>query len=305
MSTTQLSIRSDTRVDVAAAAALVVFWSSGFIGARLGTEYAPADTLLAWRYLATMAILLPFVAGRLRRLGRRTIGRQALIGVLTQALYLGGVVTGVGMGVPAGTAALIAALQPLVVANASRRFLGSPVTGRQRLGLWLGLAGVGMVVADDVTAGDVAAWAYLLPLGGMLALSAGTVLDSHWRPAGNLVDSFTIHVVASAALITTEAAMAGRLDVPASTGFWWAVAWVTALSSLGGYGAYLLVLRRSGATAVSGLLYLTPPATMIWSWAMFDDGIGVRSLLGLIGCAVAVWLVLSKAPVRRRPAVVS
>ncbi|CAL9390887.1 hypothetical protein SUDANB121_01262 [Nocardiopsis dassonvillei] len=34
------------------AAGLVVMWSSGFVGAELGTRYAPAETLLAWRFLA-------------------------------------------------------------------------------------------------------------------------------------------------------------------------------------------------------------------------------------------------------------
>lgn len=39
-------------VPVAIAAGLVVMWSSGFVGAELGTRYAPAETLLAWRFLA-------------------------------------------------------------------------------------------------------------------------------------------------------------------------------------------------------------------------------------------------------------
>ncbi|PSL06646.1 drug/metabolite transporter (DMT)-like permease [Haloactinopolyspora alba] len=287
------TVRTSTGTDVAAAAALVVFWSSGFIGARLGTEHAPADTLLTWRYLLAALIVVPLAAHRLPRLGRRSLTQHAIVGVLSQAMYLGGVVTGVGAGVPAGTAALIAALQPLVVANAARRWLGEPVTARRRLGLWLGFTGVGLVVADDLTATDVDAWAYLLPLGGMLALSAGTVLQQRWQPAGGLVESMTVHTIASALLIGTEAAAFGRLDVPAAAGFWWAVVWVLVLSTAGGYGAYLLVLRRNGATRVSALLYLTPPTTLIWSWAMFDDGIGVRSLAGLVVCAVAVWLVLA------------
>jgi drug/metabolite transporter (DMT)-like permease len=174
-------------LDVAAAAGLVVFWSSGFIGARLGTQYAPADTLLSWRYLAAAAVLAPIVAPRLLRLaravaGRRALGRHAVVGLFSQVLYLGGVITGIGLGVPAGTTALIAALQPLVVATAARRLLGETVGARARLGLWLGLAGVGIVVAGDLGAGT-SAWIYLLPVSGMLALSAGTVLEQRWRPA--------------------------------------------------------------------------------------------------------------------------
>lgn len=296
MTTTTLAPRTSA-VDAGAAAALVVFWSSGFIGARLGTDHAPADTLLAWRYLIAAALLLPVVAPSLARLARRDLGRHAVVGLLSQTLYLGGVVTGIGLGVPAGTTALIAALQPLVVATAARRLLGETVTGRARLGLWLGLAGVGVVVADDIGAGG-SAWTYLLPVGGMLALSAGTVLEQRWRPNGGLAASLSVHIAIAAVAFAGEAVAFGRFTVPESSGFWWAVAWVLVLSTAGGYGAYLLVLRRGGATRVSSLLYLTPPTTAVWAWAMFGESVGVGTLVGFAVCALAVWLVLGR-PVRR------
>ncbi|TDC47311.1 DMT family transporter [Jiangella ureilytica] len=293
---TESALRSAPRTspaDVAAAAALVVFWSSGFVGTQLGTRYAPADTLLAWRYLIAAAILLPLLGPRLFRVRRGALGRHAVVGLFSQVLYLGGVTTGIGLGVSAGTCALIAALQPLVVATAARRLLGEVVGGRTRLGLWLGLAGVAIVVSADVGAGG-SWWIHLLPAGGMLALSAGTVLGQRWQPAGGVPVSLTVHVVVAAAAFSGEAAVFGRLSVPGSAGYWWSVVWLLVLSTAGGYGAYLLVLRRGGATRVSGLLYLTPPTTTVWAWAMFGDSIGVRTVLGLAVCAVAVWLVVSR-----------
>lgn len=293
MTTTVLTPRAPATDVGAAAAALVVFWSSGFVGARLGTQYAPADTLLAWRYLVAAVLLLPIVAPSLLRLARSELGRHAVVGLLSQALYLGGVVTGIGLGVPAGTTALIAALQPMVVATAARRLLGESVSLRARLGLWLGLAGVGIVVASDLGGGG-SAWTYLLPVGGMLALSAGTVLEQRWRPAGGLTVSLGVHVAVAAVAFAGEAVVSGRFTVPESSGFWWAVVWVLVLSTAGGYGAYLLVLRRGGATRVSSLLYLTPPTTAVWAWAMFGEPIGVATLAGFAVCAVAVWLVLGR-----------
>ena len=295
---TESALRSAPRTapaDLAAAAALVVFWSSGFVGSQLGTQYAPADTLLAWRYLIAAAILLPLLGPRLLRVRRGALGRHAVVGLFSQVLYLGGVTTGIGLGVSAGTCALIAALQPLVVATAARRLLGEAVGGRARLGLWLGLAGVAVVVSGDIGAGG-SWWIHLLPVGGMLALSAGTVLGQRWQPAGGVPVSLTVHVAVAAVAFSSEAAVSGRLDVPDGAGFWWSVAWLLVLSTAGGYGAYLLVLRRGGATRVSSLLYLTPPTTTAWAWAMFGDSIGVRTVLGFVVCAVAVWLVVSRRP---------
>ena len=45
------------RTDLALAVAFVVLWSSGFVGAELGTAYAAPDTLLAWRYAAATGSL--------------------------------------------------------------------------------------------------------------------------------------------------------------------------------------------------------------------------------------------------------
>lgn len=275
-----------------AAVGLVVMWSSGFVGARLGIAEAPADTLLAWRYVVAAAILVAVMAVRRPRWRRAELPRQALLGLLCQSLYLAGVVTGVGLGVPAGVAALIAVQQPLVVGALAGPVLGERVRARQWLGLAAGVGGVGLVVAGDA-AGGGPPLGYALVAGGMLALSAGTLLDRRWRLATPLLDSLTIHSLVSAGVFVAAAAVAGRLAPPAAAGFWWAVAWVVVLSTFGGYGCYLLALRRFGATGASTLLYLTPPTTMLWALAMFGERVGWPGLAGMVVCAGSVWLVLS------------
>lgn len=58
------------------AVALVLVWSSGFIGAELGAEAAPPATVLTWRFLITAVLLLPWLIRALRHLGRREWMRQ-------------------------------------------------------------------------------------------------------------------------------------------------------------------------------------------------------------------------------------
>ena len=278
------------------ATALVVFWTSGFVGARLGTAYAPADTLLAWRYLIAAAVLVVVArAAGIRRPGRRVGARQTVLGLLCQAGYLGGVVAGIGLGVPAGTAALMAGVQPMVVAALARPLLAERVATRQWWALAGGFAGVTLVVGGDVGAGTAPAWAYALPVGGMLALSLGTLLGRRWQGAEGVLESLTLQTVVAAVAFTAVAASRSTLTPPASSGFWWSVLWVICLSSFGGYGAYLLVLRRSGATRVSALLYLTPPTTMLWAYLMFGDAVSLLGLVGLVVAAVSVAVVLRPA----------
>jgi drug/metabolite transporter (DMT)-like permease len=285
------------RTDLLAGVALVVMWSSGFIGAALGTSAAAADTLLAWRYLAAATVLGALMAARRPRLPRGALTRQGVIGLLVQVGYLGGVVSGVGFGVPAGTAALVAALQPLVVATAAGPLLGERTDRRQTLGLLAGLAGVALVVSGDLRLGTAPAWSYLLPLAGMAALSAGTLVERRVAPRESLLDALTLQTFAATAVFAAETVVTGRFTPPADATFWWAVVWTVVLSTFGGYGSYLLVLRRGGANRVSTLLYLTPPTTMLWAFWMFEERPGAPALVGVLVSAAGVYAVL--APPRR------
>jgi drug/metabolite transporter (DMT)-like permease len=288
------------RLDALAAALLVVTWSSGFIGAELGTGYAPADTLLAWRYVAAAVLIGAWAAARGVRPDRRTWPRLALLGLLCQCLYLGGVVTGVGAGVSPGTAALVAALQPLVVAVGAAPLLGEGTSARQRVGLVLGVAGVALVVGGDLGTGVAGPLGYALVTGGMLALSAGTLLERRLALRVTLLESLTVQTLTGAVFFVGLSAAAGHLAPPSAPGFWWSVAWVVGLATFGGYGSYLLVLRRSGATRVSTLLFLTPPVTALWAFGMFGDRPGVLGLPGAVVCGVAVWLVVRRPRTVRR-----
>lgn len=273
-------------------ALLVVTWSSGFVGAELGTAHADPLTLLAWRCLAASALLLPLTYGTLARLRAGELGHHAVVGLLCQTGYLGGIVGGVAAGVTPGTAALVAALQPLLVAGAAGTLLGEAVSRRQWQGLTLGLAGVALVVVDDLGAGGTVA-GFLLVAGGTLSLSAGTLLERHWAPAGGAPAALAVHCAVSAVAFVAAAGATQALAPPAEGSFWWAVAWVVGLSTFGGYGCYLVVLQQGGPTRVSTLLYLTPPTTTLWALLMFGQRPGILALVGIAVCAVAVHRVLA------------
>ncbi|MFD3687641.1 DMT family transporter [Nocardiopsis sp. NPDC058631] len=277
------------------AVGLVVMWSSGFVGAELGTRYAPATTLLAWRFLLVAGVLAAWCLWRGTRMSRRDAALHAVLGLLSQAGYLYGVFAAAEAGVAAGTSALVAALQPLVATALAVPLLGERLRPRRAVGLAVGLAGVGLVVgADLLRPGAAPWWGYLLPFGGMLSLVAATLLERRARPAGSLVEALAVQCAVSAVLFTAAAAATGTLVPPADPVFWSAVVWVVLLSTLGGYGLYWVNLARSGVARVSALLYLTPHTTAVWSWLMFGDPVGAGAVVGMVVCTVAVVLVGSE-----------
>lgn len=283
------------RSDAVAATVLVVCWSSGFVGAELATRGAPVTTALAWRTLLAAVLLAGWALARRERVRPRALLRQACLGLLVQVVYLGGVFAAAGAGVSAGTSALVAALQPVLVAALAGPLLGERTSGRQRVGLLIGASGVALVVAGDLGAGGASPAAFLLPVAALIGLSAGTLLERRWQSAESLVVALAVQSAVAAVVFGTVAGAMGELVPRGDAGFWGAIAWLVFLSTLGGYGSYFFVVRRSGATTASTLLYLTPPATAAWAWAMFGQAPGPTALPGVLVCAAGVALVLCGA----------
>lgn len=137
--------------------AFVGAWSSGFIGAKLGSGSAPTVTLLMWRFLP-LALVLGVVAltatrASWRGLTPRDLVRQAAVGALSQSGYLLTVYYAIELGVSSGTTALIDGTQPLVAGALAGPLLGLPVSRRQWLGLGLGVTGVAVVTVADAGGG--------------------------------------------------------------------------------------------------------------------------------------------------------
>jgi drug/metabolite transporter (DMT)-like permease len=294
MATLTLPVRrpSDLRV-VGAGAGFVVFWSCGFIGARWGTQYTTAFDLLAWRFLVAGALAAAVLVIRRPHISRRDLVTQVWMAILTQFVYLGLIFTGIDHGITAGVTALIGSLQPVLIATVAGPLLGERVSPRQWIGLVLGVAGVGLVVADDLHAGHGSALLFLVPLGGLLGLVAGTCLDRRRKPGTNSLDALAVQSLVSAVLFTALAASTHQLTVPQQPGFYGAVFWLVLLATGGGWGLYLVNLKLSGATRISALLYLVPPTTMVFAFLLFGETIGVLAVIGMLVCATAVLLIRS------------
>lgn len=273
-------------------AALVVVWSSGFLSAELGAAHAAPGPLLAWRCLVTAVVLAPWLPAACRLLDRRDWVRQAVVGVLCQALYLAGVVHAAAAGVPAGTSALVASLQPVLVLVAAALAAGRRLTRTQVGGLVLGTTGVALTAVADLGSGT-ALVAMALPFVAMLALTAGTLLQERWsRPPGDsvpLMPGLAVQALVTAGFAVGAAAPAGRLAPPAAPGFWVAVAWGV-VAGVSSYALYYVVTARDGAQRASTLLYLTPALTTLWGAASAGRTPPALTLLGLVvsGAAVAL-----------------
>ncbi len=112
-------------------AIFVVLWSTGFVGAKFGLPYAEPATFLSYRFAIVAAILVS-LALIFRAPWPKTpmaVLHLVISGLLVQGVYLGGVFYSLHLGVDAGVSALIAGIQPLLVAVISGpSYMGSEPT---------------------------------------------------------------------------------------------------------------------------------------------------------------------------------
>jgi len=50
------------------------------------------------------------------------------------------------------------------------------------------------------------------------------------------------------------------------------------------------MLRMYPVAKVSAAIYLSPPVTMIWAWALFSEPLTVAMMIGLVVTLAGVWL---------------
>lgn len=270
-------------------AGLIVAWSSGFIGARLAADAPSIFLVLFWRFVAVFVLSLPFLWwARRHGLGYRSIGLQALLGALAMFGYLALGVAAIDRGVPVGTAALISALQPLATAALAGPLLGEIVRGRQWIGLGIGFWGVALAVGGSP--GTAPLWAYGLCLLATASLVAATLLATALPDEVALLPALGLQSAAAALLFVPLAALEGGLAPVADPLFVATIAWFVLFSTVAAYGLYWLCLKRSTATRVGSLIYLTPPVTMIWAWTMFSEALSFAAVIGFAFCLVGVAL---------------
>ncbi len=273
------------------AALLIVSWSSGFIGIRYASQEASVMLLLFWRTLVSGLILLPFALTIGSRMRMRAIAEQMLFGVMAVFLYLGGFALAIEQRVPTGLVALISDLLPLAIAALSQPALGERLSGRQWLGTAIAVAGVLIVSLDSLTFGSAPIWAYGLTVGSMLVFAFASVLHKRRRTGHMPVhQSLCIHTLTASALFGICAMMQGNLAPPMTRSFAIGIIWLVLIATFVAYSVYYTSLRLFPVTQVSAAIYLSPPATMLWAWALFSEPLTTAMFVGLAVTLAGVWL---------------
>lgn len=281
----------------------VGIWATGFIVARLVSPHVEPLTFLLYRFILS-AILFTTIALYVRAPWPRGVGswRNAIVaGVLLQAVYLGCVFWAVNHGLPAGIAALLAGLQPLLTALLAAPLLGETVGTKRWLGILLGFGGAFLVLIPQLTGtalSDAALAPLFVGLLAMLGITFGTIWQKHTSASSDLRSNAAVQFIGAAVVMAPVALLTenGRFDMTWQA--WTGLAWAVLGLSFGAISLLLIMIKRGSVASVASLFYLVPPVVAILAYLLFDEQLSGLQIAGMVLAALGV-AIASRNPLPR------
>jgi drug/metabolite transporter (DMT)-like permease len=290
------------------APALFVFlWSTGFVGAKYIVPYAEPFTFLMIRYFLAALILfaIAYAFKQPLKLNKEQFKASFAVGMLLHVIYIGGVFYAVSLGVSAGISAVIVSIQPVLVSLLAVPLLGERVRWVQVVGLFLGVAGIALLLLPKVFQGDYTATTSIAGIVicviALLGTSGGYLLQ---KKLGGEIPflsgtgaQYAISAIAFAILsFSTEEQIIKWVPE-----FFFGLIWIVLMLSIASIVLLYGMLRTGSASKVSSLYYLVPPTAAVMAYFLFDEVIGIVGWIGMAFAGLGVVLVMRQA-VEKTPA---
>ena len=278
-----------------APALFVLLWSTGFVGAKYGLPYADPFVFLSVRILLAAALL--FALAKLMkmpvRIGSTAVVRSGLIGFFLHACYLGGVFYSIAQGLPAGVAAVVTSLQPVLVSVLAVKVLGEKLRIGQMIGLLTGLIGVILVLGPSIDA-KIPTPAIVAILVALMGSTTATLLQKKMGSDIPLISGTAYQYLFSGCVLGVIAIATQETSITWNLRFTASFVWLVLVLSVGAILLLLWLLNTGSAASVSSLFYLVPPATAIEAFFLFGEKVNTQGFLGIGITALGVWLVMRR-----------
>ena len=284
------------------APALFVFlWSTGFIGAKYIVPYAEPFTFLTIRYVLAAAILfaIAYAFKQPLKLNREQFKASFAVGMLLHVIYIGGVFYAVSLGVSAGISAVIVSIQPVLVSLLAVPLLGERLRWVQVFGLFLGVAGIALLLLPKVFQGDYTASTSLVGIFicviALLGTSGGYLVQKKMGSDIPFLSGTGAQYAVSAIAFAVLSFATEEQIIEWVPAFLFGLAWIVLMLSIASIVLLYGMLRTGSASKVSSLYYLVPPVAAIQAYFLFGEVIGFVGIIGMALAAIGVVLVMRQS----------
>lgn len=272
--------------------AFILLWSSGYIGGAFGVRYGGPFTMTFFRFAFAAVIFLCVALAIKSKWPKRLMSyvHAVIVGLLLQALQFGGLYTGISHGVPAGQAALIIGLMPILVVIGAYFWLGEKLSWRDLPGSLLGVGGVAIVVASSLMERGALFSGYGAVCLALVGITSGTIYQKKFLSGIDLWIGCFIQMVTASLVMLVLALTTETMHVTHVWPFAASIAWITLMNSVGALTILYIMIRRGEASRATNLFHVIPATTQIMASVTLGEIPSWLAVLGFIVSGTGVYL---------------
>jgi drug/metabolite transporter (DMT)-like permease len=274
---------------LAAFLAVAVFGGINAIAVKLTVRELEPFWSAGSRFVIAGLLLGGFVMATRRAMPRgRSLGGAALYGAIAFSGSFGLIYPALRE-VPAATAMVFIALVPLetfalAILHKQERFRLQGL-----IGALISLAGVLLVVSDQVGAAVPIGWMVVILIGTLFIAEGSIVLKA--IPRADPYATNGVAMLTGGAILVVLSGVANEAwTLPTVPATWLAMAYLVVLGSIALFGLYLYALRRWTASAVSYTTLLMPLVTVPIGAVLLAEPVSIQFLLGAAIAATGIYV---------------
>jgi drug/metabolite transporter (DMT)-like permease len=275
-------------------AAIYLIWGSTYLAIRYAVETIPPLLVVAVRHTIAGAVLLGWAWVR----GFRPRREHWISGFIVGALFFligHGSLHWAEQYVATGLAALLIATEPMFILVLAWMMGQQRISRISALGLGLGVIGVGILTAADLSAKGSTLLGVAAVLLGSISWAAGVVISPKLKLPADALARTAVPLVCGATLVWIAAAATGEFQR-----FHWAdvslrsiggLVYLIVFGSIVAFTSYMWLLQRCPPTLVATHTYANPIVAVLLGWLFASEPLNLRMIAACVAILGAVMLI--------------
>ena len=273
----------------------ILLWSSAFITTKPIVDNSDPFSALAFRFFL-VAIGFYFFSLYSKNsiiIKRDNLIESVLSGILFHGFYLGGVFFSISIGMPAGIAALIVTLQPILTNVLSGPFLNEKISIKQWIGALLGFVGAILVLGFDLGS-KIPVLGLVATVIALISITTSTIWQKKLSNKLPLSVSNFYQAAGGCLFHVLVVIFFAKPFINFSTTFILAMSHQIFLVSFGAFTILMFLIKKNSASKTVSIFFLIPAVSAFMGWFFLDEILTKIDLVGFLIASTGVYIATRK-----------
>jgi len=273
----------------------ILLWSSAFITTKPIVDNSDPFAALAFRFffVALGFYLFSIYTNNSLIIKKKNLIESILSGVLFHGFYLGGVFFSISIGMPAGIAALIVTLQPILTNILSGPILNEKISIKQWIGAFLGFMGAGLVLGLDLGS-QIPTTGLIATVVALIAITISTIWQKKLSNNLSLPVSNFYQAVGGCLFHTIIIIFFAEPFIDFTRTFLIAMSHQIFLVSFGAFTILMFLIKKNSASKTVSIFFLIPAVSAFMGWFFLDEILTRIDLIGFFIATIGVYIATRK-----------